>query len=527
MTATTFTASFDRVANLYGAGIVHLAWLDIAGSDDSHLLFGMVELLPKEVPAPPTEPPLHNQVVGAKVHLERVVCTASDARNWYEQSREGACPPLGQRRGVVRLQSPLGEEPPWPELGHRGRATPFIPSLGFDARIHHILSIAKNDSFPWPQGASKQEVTKLLEQWFHFDLERYNEYLGSLTLIAHNPILRRVTHIPMVTEAGEHSTIVRLEKRLHAEPSIVTLALSEKRPTTTNGQLIQVTLDEPHEIVYGREEGATGITAYHPSWGLLYKVPPLHFLKSVGLSVTVPPEPRVVAGASGRYEVAQRLPESRLATRLDNATQKLNRASNTRKAKDKPPQPSQQLAHGSIASAQDYVRRLIHAANREVYIIDPYFRESDVEFVLSTGNQLVEVKVLGSCLGFQDRHRSPLESDESDGGAAETRRAAMRREHAKRIQGQLLELARSGYRNAVELKVMPGRKAPYFHDRFIIADENAWSLGGSLSDLGNRLSVILQLPDPSPILEHAAKCWEQSTLLSQWILTAPAEEAAT
>jgi len=527
MIPITSTASFDRVAHLYGAGVVQLAWVDMDGSDESHLLFGMVELLPKEIPAPPIEPPLQHQVVGAMVHLERVVCTASDALIWYEQSREGACPPLGQRQRVVRLQLPLAEEPPWPELGHRGRATPFIPSLGYDARIHHILSIAENDSFVWPPGTAKQEVTKLVGLWFHFDLERYNEYLGSLTLIAHNPILRRVTHIPIETEGGDHSSIVRLERRWHAEPGTVTLALSEERPTTTNGQVIQAALDEPHQIVHGREEGATGITAYHSAWGLLYQVPPLHFLKSVGLSVTRPPEPRVVSGASGRYEVPQRLPKSQEATKLDNATHKLNLASSKRKAKDKPPQPSQRLAHGSIKPAQDYVRRLIHSANREVYIIDPYFRESDVEFVLSTGTPVVEVRVLGSCLGFQDRPKSADENDVSDNSAVEMRRAAMRREHAKRIHGQLLELARSGHRNTVELKVMPGRKAPYFHDRFIIADDNAWSLGGSLSDLGNRLSVILQLPNPSLILEHALNCWQQSTVLSEWILTAPNEEAAT
>jgi len=527
MDKITSTASFDRVAHLYGAGVVHLAWLDIAGSTESHLLFGMVELLPKEVPAPPIEPPLQHQVAGAMVHLERVVCTASDARIWYEQSREGACPALGQRQKVVRLQLPLGEEPPWPELGHRGRATPYIPSLGFDARIHQILSIAESDSFAWPPGTAKQEVTKLIGLWFHFDLERYNEYLGSLTLIAHNPILRRVTHFPIETEGGEHSTIVRLERRWHAEPGTVTLALSEERPTTTNGQVIQVALDEPHQIVYGREEGATGITAYHSAWGLLYQVPPLHFFKSLGLAVTVPPEPRVVSGAHGRYEVAQRLPKNQEATRLDSATQKLHLASSKRKAKDSPPQPSQQLAYGSSEAAQHYVRRLIHSANRQVYIIDPYFRESDLEFVLATGAPHVDVRALGSCLGFQDRPKSSLEKDESDSSTAETRPAEMRREHAKRIHGQLLELAKSGHRNAVELKVMPGRKSPYFHDRFIIADDNAWSLGGSLSDLGNRLSVILQLPNPTPIVEHADKCWRESTQLSQWILPAPDEEATT
>lgn len=514
MATITLNPPFQPLVHLYGAGVVHLAWIDIDESNESHLLFGIVELLPKEIPAPPLEKPTQCQLAGAVVHLERTVCDARVALLWYEQSRAGACPALGRRAKVVRLQSPLCEEPPWPELGPRGEATPFLSSFAYDSRICHVLSLNDSNSFPWPSNTTKRDATTLVSKWFHFNVERYDEYLGSLTLVAHNPILRRLREVPRETAGGKHSVLVRLERRHHAEPSPVTLAITEERPTIRTGQVAEVTLDEVHEILLEREEGALGISAYHSSWGVLYQAPARHFLKSVGLSIYVPPEPRVVSGARGQYEVTQRAEKRPAPIKLHHATHKLNLASSWRKSKNSPAQPSQRLDYRSREAAQDYVRRLIHSADRILYIIDPYFRASDIEFLLATGTAHVEVRLLGSSLGFKDRASNDSEESDPPSGIAE-----LRRENAKRVHSHLQQLAKSGYRNPVEFRVMPGRKAPYFHDRFIVADDaKAWSLGGSLSDLGDRLSMVLELPNPAPLLEHASKCWDNATPLSSWVL---------
>lgn len=55
-----------------------------------------------------------------------------------------------------------------------------------------------------------------------------------------------------------------------------------------------------------------------------------------------------------------------------------------------------------------------------------------------------------------------------------------------------------GYK--IEIKVMTGDK-PLIHDRFLIIDDEVWFSGNSLNDIGNRLSMLIRLPNPGEILD--------------------------
>lgn len=47
---------------------------------------------------------------------------------------------------------------------------------------------------------------------------------------------------------------------------------------------------------------------------------------------------------------------------------------------------------------------------------------------------------------------------------------------------------------------MTGDK-PLIHDRFLIIDDEVWFSGNSLNDIGNRLSMLIRLPNPGEILD--------------------------
>ena len=59
-------------------------------------------------------------------------------------------------------------------------------------------------------------------------------------------------------------------------------------------------------------------------------------------------------------------------------------------------------------------------------------------------------------------------------------------------------LAERGMKNASAL-VLTG-KTPALHDRFLAIDDTVWFLGNSLNALGDRASLILQVPNSDPIL---------------------------
>jgi hypothetical protein len=509
MASVLMPSTLDQIEYLYGTAVAHVAWLKRNDTGQQYLVFCMVELLPAEIPPPPNEEPVTKKTEGGTIHLERSVLSVSAARQWYESARSGACLPLGNRGEPALLLDPLADEPPWPELALRRTAAPFVPALGYDARIHHLLSLAEADSFPWPSVAAKNDTVRSISEWFHFDLAQYDEYLGSLTLIAHNPVIRKVSTRPTQAENGQNIVLLRVEGRDTCPIAEVSVIVNEERPTTQLSRLFDASVDATHEIKHGREEGAVGVSIYHSVWGLLYKAPPLHFLKSVGMNITTSPPDHVVSTPEGGYVVPQRTPRETKLAQLEHATHKLNRAANSRK--NTRATPSSQFMADSRPKARQYLRQLMHRAEHRLWIVDPYFREFDVdEFLLATGTPLVEVKVLGSALGFQDQRPEEKELEP-------TAQATRRHEHATRVCNRIARLAESGWQNPIEVKVMLGRRSPYFHDRFVIVDETAWSLGGSLSDLGDRVSIVLEVPDPTDVLSHFDTCWEKSMRLSDWI----------
>jgi hypothetical protein len=72
--------------------------------------------------------------------------------------------------------------------------------------------------------------------------------------------------------------------------------------------------------------------------------------------------------------------------------------------------------------------------------------------------------------------------------------------------------------SSIKVFVMTG-KQPVIHDRYLIIDDNVWLSGNSLNALGVRLSTIIKLPDPSPLISEVEKILssERVLALDKWI----------
>src|SRR5580693_8418724 len=75
--------------------------------------------------------------------------------------------------------------------------------------------------------------------------------------------------------------------------------------------------------------------------------------------------------------------------------------------------------------------------------------------------------------------------------------------------------ARRGIRNA-EALVLIG-KVPPLHDRFLVVDERVWFLGNSLNALGDRASMILQLPDPEQVIHRLQALRQEAVPFEEYV----------
>jgi hypothetical protein len=71
----------------------------------------------------------------------------------------------------------------------------------------------------------------------------------------------------------------------------------------------------------------------------------------------------------------------------------------------------------------------------------------------------------------------------------------------------------------IEVKVMGGSE---LHDRFLLVDDQLYSLGGSLSEMGHRGMMVIRVPEPAPILADLRAIWHSAPALATWITKQPA-----
>jgi hypothetical protein len=72
-----------------------------------------------------------------------------------------------------------------------------------------------------------------------------------------------------------------------------------------------------------------------------------------------------------------------------------------------------------------------------------------------------------------------------------------------------------GIQNVTAL-VLIGKNPP-LHDRFLVIDHVVWFLGNSLNALGERASLILQVPDGEPILERLNRMKSQAIPFDKYL----------
>lgn len=152
--------------------------------------------------------------------------------------------------------------------------------------------------------------------------------------------------------------------------------------------------------------------------------------------------------------------------------------------------------------AKDFVGGLVAGAKRRVLFVDPFFGDREMRlFALRVTTRDVTCRILTGFLALIN---------------VKGRTVSERIHPGHAFLKDLQHLEQQGAR-APAVRVIPGGDTPVIHDRFLIVDDEAWHCGPSFNWLGERMGVMVRLPDPLPVRRYLNSAWARSCPLAEFL----------
>jgi hypothetical protein len=513
----------------YAQAVLHVAWDVHKKTRERTLLFGIVELLPAEVPPPVDDGDLEVDLGGKsehRVHVRHAVVPARQAVSWYLGCRQrqavvpeadGRLPDWKDEKAERLRLMDLGEEPPWPHLAaveaSDTEMLPFCPQWVECPRVHHLVPLSnfRLDTL-WPGSTEGQKAIEGLETLLHFDLSAYPEYWGSVHLLAPNPVFRDYDgrRQPTSAENVEHS-LFRFHPRAGKSVATLELTVHEVRPSG-RGTTARIRVEKNLiRLSFDHRWSGHRRTVYDPERGMLLMG---HYATisrfNISGQISQPMRRLVdVPATKGRpakqyrvkVEASEATRSGTAEARAPHASDRLRVARDTQRTRKVAEDLRQRWFDDQLEEAEELLQGLLHGASREVMIVDPYFATIELQrFGLAAShNTRVPIHILTSaaCLKLQDDLKPGSEKGDI-------------------LAVQLKHVQDQQHMNPVMIHVMPG-KAPDIHDRFLAIDGRVWLLGSSLNAFGSRGTMMVALSDPEPVRDRLLKAWHDAEELETWL----------
>ena len=193
--------------------IIHLAWS--VANEVRRLVFGWTEILPTCFPpmrGHPFRSPKVKQAA-SRLYVARFPMRATEAVRWFEGAAGGDLwlPSHPDKKTGGDGQPLLG--PPFrrePENGSQSSAQhlPFLPS------VHGVMLVQGlfgNEDSAFSQELAKEPQAKWLRENMFIDLSEHPEFVGSLIMVAHPPVVRDVGSQLGITN-GREFELVRIRR---------------------------------------------------------------------------------------------------------------------------------------------------------------------------------------------------------------------------------------------------------------------------------------------------------------------------
>lgn len=515
--------------DFYAGAVIRLATLQKQRGHAGCLLFATVSLLPRGRPLPPPMKGLDQCPVGKSgetVFFRRVLLSVQEALDWYRTLGSGndksPTPSQNDDRnskydGIKIEISTLTDAPAWPYLGlpvgdgvftrHSGRSNP-APFVGnTPSRLHRRFG--SQDGFDLML-ADDNAVTFLARR-LHIDLRLYREYLGSIALVAPDPVLKQIDHF-MIPSSGNRGERIFYRFVPRAGESLAGLKLTtfdEQAHLLTDFSTQAIPADGILDIDKGDCTGTYGYVVSHQEHGVLVYSPPYAFLRQIGLNINpVSSGGKTVSVKTGEsansprmeYQAAQRSTLTRQsiignAPRMANVNARVAIAASHREKLASAKQYGQRwFADGSREEAMRFVQGELRRAKSKVMIADPYLSGLQLgQFLYAVNPETVSVTLLTSGLAFKSKEQEPSKIDDFK------RRLVQLKEDA--------EITAKAY--VLQSSIL--------HDRFLVIDDTVWFLGNSLNTLGDKASLIVKLPNPDAVIDQLEDMLNQAIFFDDYM----------
>ena len=493
----------------YAHGLIHLAWY--LADQARFLMLGFVELYPAEFPPPLETPEKHLALkrLGRRnrLYVKRTCMSARAALDWYLRCIQGQIELPGDldSKGAPKslATSQFVQEPQWPHLVTVSDQIPFVSQFWHAPRVHLLLQpdlLAEAKA-----AASDPDGRKWLSEQMFVDFEAYSELVGSLHLVAPDPIFRGIDHGLSTKVPGHESTVLRLRPRMNKTVDGLRVILIDRRPMGVGGLAESQITSTEMEIRH--PAGTTGeieMIVLNQAGSLLSWTRPTGFMQALDINLITPgPQQKIVVPAAGSS------PESSYMRALAGHTTKVT-AGQPRSPKEAIPllaagherremkrlddRYPERWLHGDQEAATKFVRSLISNAKQRLWIVDPYFTTIElISFALATSSPKLPVLIVTSAEAMKEKDRIDP-----------------KRKAAEVLNAQLLNFSKHGN---FTIRVLTG--TPAVHDRFLVVDDAVWFSGNSLHTIGDRAGMAVKLRNSADIIANLDEIFN-SDRIADW-----------
>jgi len=521
----------QRIIDDYQGALIRLATLRADGQQ--YLLFAWVELFPFDMNVPggwtpdkkPWTVPGHQ---GWTCGFSAERRATGEALDWYEAAGNGSVGMGAPGKLPVKVHAGrLGPEPVYDQFCTAVDA-PFTFPWHDNPRIHRYLPLTAPPR-PVRQLGTSGPAREWLERHLGFDPYKFDEWLGGLALVAPDPLCSRLEVFPSARaeDGAETLTIQAVPRRSEArgisDLSGLSIHVGERRVEGwTSVRTVALDTSGYATIINPQSCNQIAYALVCAKRGLLRLAGPLSWIEQVSVGMNVASSVlRVEVPPGGRRKPGTAIEVHRYAKGADilvgeplkdMVRQRLVGLSERRKAREARANAPQKVfgivgdkAKVSAAEiiqkrkeAEDFVGDLVRGARRRVLFVDPFFGLRETRLLaLRVSNHGVAPRILTGLPGLAAEAGAP---GQLAGDLFVADLETMGREPAVQVP---------------EVRVMPGGKdKPAIHDRYLIVDGEVWHCGPSFNELGERLGVIVRLPDPLSVRRFVSKIWCRSLPLS-------------
>lgn len=459
---------------------------------------------------------------------------------------------------------------------------PFLPEKWGACRMSHLLTNATDPLLK--QLVEHEVPVNWIKERLLWNINDYPELIGSIHLIMPNPLFRYMEQrlIPATGDTNENVRVhlaMREGQVINKRQTLITLERSHFG--VYNTKFTKVVSDYLMIDLAGRAEQFASVF-YCPQRGLLDYTDFGSFIRSIHVDigfmdavriVHIPGTDKTVSVSEVRHsetitigeEEETDIPEIELGKNIGYHVRKHQAANNAILMGQK------LFAAKTGNDAKNFIRDLFRKAKQRIIIVDPYFSTIDFfEYICTLTSHKINITILTSSLvlkeksSFTESLNSSLKETlhcnitlkksynrvrmkkrqyiilgrtrhlltckkhhaEAQTGYADILRKSqsLKRKDTRPEKGEELLRQIKAYGSTISsddivVSVMTGDQ-PLFHDRFLVIDNNIWFSGNSLNHLGERASMMIQLPNPSEALcmiDKVLNDKERVRPLEEWV----------